>query len=194
MYMIVAHIINIATQRQMDYKRESFFLKILCHIFENGMSMLPLNLTEYALQILSKKFFKELLYLHVFWKQNWQNSDLPWDYKRKISFLWYIKISKQQILFIAFYKLSERPSKSMMQYDLYFNYKIKRPQKGCELDNKRAIDKMMFYSDTFTLVNHDFSINVVRLILFSCFGFVSNILVYLANLWLKIHNCINLYF
>ena len=43
----------------------------------------------------------------------------------------------------------------------------------------------MFYSDTFTLVNHDFSINVLRLILFSCFGFVSNISVYLANLGLK---------
>ena len=37
----------------------------------------------------------------------------------------------------------------------------------------------MFYSDTMTLVNNDFSHAVVRLILFSWFGFVSNTEVYL---------------
>ena len=35
---------------------------------------------------------------------------------------------------------------------------VKGPQKGCESDYKRSIDKMMFYSDTLTLVNNnDFS-------------------------------------
>ena len=54
------------------------------------------------------------------------------------------------------------------------------------MDYKRSIAKMMFYSDkmmfnsdTVTLVNNnDFSNDVVRLMLFSCLGFVSNTLVY----------------
>ena len=35
---------------------------------------------------------------------------------------------------------------------------VKGPQKGCESDYKTSINKMMFYSDTLTLVNNnDFS-------------------------------------
>ena len=55
---------------------------------------------------------------------------------------------------------------------------VKRPQKGCESDCKSSIDKML-YSDTLTLVNNnDFSNAVVRLMLCSFPGFVSNISVY----------------
>ena len=41
----------------MDYKREVFFLKILCHIFDSEMSMLPLKLTKQALEMFPQKFF-----------------------------------------------------------------------------------------------------------------------------------------
>ena len=43
--------------KYMDYKREVFFLKILCHIFDSEMSMLPLKLTEQALEMFPQKFF-----------------------------------------------------------------------------------------------------------------------------------------
>ena len=35
----------------MDHKREVFFLKILCHIFESGKSRLPLKLKVQALEM-----------------------------------------------------------------------------------------------------------------------------------------------
>ena len=66
-----------------------------------------------------------------------------------------------------------------MWFDLYFYYEVKEPQTGCESDYKRAIDKMMFYSDTLTLLkNNNFSYDVVNLILFSWLGFVTNTSVY----------------
>ena len=64
-----------------------------------------------------------------------------------------------------------------MWFDLYFYYEVKEPQRGCESDYKRAIDKMMFYSDTL-VNNNDFSNAVVRLMLFNLLGFVSNTSVY----------------
>ena len=36
----------------MEYKRETFFLKILCPIFESEISMLHLKLTEQELEML----------------------------------------------------------------------------------------------------------------------------------------------
>ena len=41
----------------MDYKREVFFLKIFCLIFGSEMSMLPLKLTDQALEMFPKKLF-----------------------------------------------------------------------------------------------------------------------------------------
>ena len=55
---------------------------------------------------------------------------------------------------------------------------VEGPQKGCESDCKRSIDKML-YSDSLTLVNNNDFINaVVRLMFCSFLGFVSNISVY----------------
>ena len=43
--------------RYMDDKREVFFLKIFCRIFGSEMSMLPLKLTDQALEMFPKKLF-----------------------------------------------------------------------------------------------------------------------------------------
>ena len=65
-----------------------------------------------------------------------------------------------------------------MKFDLHFHYEVKEPQQGSELDYKRAIDKM-FYFDILPLVNnYYFSSAVIRFILFSWLGYVSNTSVY----------------
>ena len=84
----------------MDHKREVFFLKILCHIFESDKSRLPFKLKVQALEMSLQKLFRELLYLYIFFGNEISGAIIcHGTTKGRLPFLQYIKVSKQHFLF-----------------------------------------------------------------------------------------------